>query len=114
MVASHHQRAVEPLDIARSLGFDANGVQSPSQLLLAAQEIGLKGKSMRTRWSRLGKGSLPAIAVLESGDYVVLFRTDGPDNILVADPRKPRPERLDRAQLESVWRRGAVEEKSMG
>jgi subfamily B ATP-binding cassette protein HlyB/CyaB len=104
VVASHHQRAVEPRQLARSLGFDANGVLSSSQLLLAAQEIGLKAKSMHTQWSRLGKVSFPAIAVLESGDYVVLFRTDGPDHILVGDPRKPRPERLERAQLESVWR----------
>jgi ATP-binding cassette, subfamily B, bacterial HlyB/CyaB len=104
VIASHHQRAVEPRQLARALGFDANAVLSRSQLLLAAKEIGLTAKTVTTHWSRLGKITFPAMAILDSGEYVVLFRSDGPDHIVIGDPRKARPERQERAAFEAQWR----------
>lgn len=46
--------------------------------------------------------TLPAIAELNTGEYIVLLRQDSDDHILIGDPRQQRPQRLDRAAFEQI------------
>lgn len=103
IVAGHHQRATDPVQLARALGFDASRACTESDLVLAAKELGLKAKAAAVPWERLPNVALPAVAVLNNGEYVVLLRVDRDEHVLVGDPRVPRPQRLSREAFEAVW-----------
>jgi ATP-binding cassette, subfamily B, bacterial HlyB/CyaB len=103
VVAGHHQRSADPLQLARALGLDPREEISEHQLILAARELGLKAKKVASSWARLGNIGLPAIAQLKNQDYVVLLRRESTDLILVGDPRDPRPRRLTSEQFEEIW-----------
>jgi subfamily B ATP-binding cassette protein HlyB/CyaB len=103
VVAAHHQRSADPLQLARVLGLDPTAPVAEIQLLLAAKELGLKAKVARTPWSRLANHTLPVIAELKEGTYVVLLRCESDGHVLIGDPRAPRPQRLDREQFEALW-----------
>ena len=103
VIAGRHQRAVDPVQLTRALGFDPIAPVTDAQLVLAAKELGLKAKSVRTTWESLPRRSLPVIAELAGGEFVVLLRSDPDGQVLVGDPHKPRPERLSREQLEGAW-----------
>ena len=103
VVAGHHQRAADPQQLARALGYDPNGALLESQLLLAAKELGLAARASTTRWDRLTAITLPAIAELKSGEHVVLLRVERDDHVIVGDPRQLRPQRMDRAAFEQAW-----------
>ena len=104
VVASRYQRPADPLQLARALGLD-QGIETltDTQMLLGAEELGLKAKIARFNWSRLEKCTLPVVAELSQGQHVVLFRRDPDGHVLVGDPRAPRPERLNQQQFEAVW-----------
>jgi subfamily B ATP-binding cassette protein HlyB/CyaB len=85
------------------LGLSSAARVSEAQLLLAAKELGLKAKAGRSGWDRLSKLTLPVIAELNDGEYVLLLRRDPDGQVLVGDPRQSRPQRLSREQLEAVW-----------
>ncbi len=85
------------------MGLDPAVRPTREALILAARELGLKAKSAQSNWNRLVRATLPAIAELDSGEYVVILKTDPDGRLLVGDPRKPRPERVSREELESVW-----------
>ena len=103
VVAGHHQRSADPLQLARALGVDASAPLTEAQLLLAAKELGLKAKMGRSNWSRLSNITLPAIVKLQGGEYVVLLRRDADGHVIVGDPRFPRPQRFDQEQFEERW-----------
>jgi subfamily B ATP-binding cassette protein HlyB/CyaB len=103
VVAGHYQRAADPLQLARALGFDPLAELGETQLLQAAKELGLKAKAAHSNWTRLPNNTLPAIAALKDGGYVVLLRFDSDDYVIAGDPRQPRPQRLDREQFEAIW-----------
>jgi len=96
VVAGQHRRSADPVQLARALGVDPLAEPSEAQLLLAAKELGLKAKSAHSNWSRLPNNTLPAIAALKDGGYVVLLRFDPDGYVIAGDPRQPRPARLDR------------------
>ena len=103
VVAGQHGRAADPLQLARALGWDCAAELSETQLRLAAKELGLQGKPYHASWSRLAHCTLPVIAELTEGGYVVVLRYSADGDVLVGDPRSTRPQRLDRAQFESIW-----------
>lgn len=103
VVAAHHQRSADPLQLARVLGFDPEESLRGDQLLLAAKELGLKAKTVACNWSQLERAVLPAIAELSTGEHIVVLRRDPDSALLVGDPRKGRPERLSRQAFEAVW-----------
>lgn len=102
VVAGRHQRPADPVQLTRALGLNPAAPVTETQILLAAKELGLKAKCARTSWEALPRRSLPVIAELTTGEFVVLLRSDPDGQILVGDPRKPRPERMGRAQLEAI------------
>ena len=93
VVAGHHQRATDPVQLSRTLGLDPTAEVSETQLLLAAKELGLKAKAVHSNWLRLPNNTMPAIAELRDGGYVVLLRYEPDGHLLVGDPRLPRPQR---------------------
>ena len=103
VIAARHQRAADPVQLTRALGFDPTSPVTDAQLVLAAKELGLKAKSVRTRWEGLPRRSLPVIAELKGGEFIVLLRSDPDGQLLVGDPHKPRPERISREEFQAVW-----------
>jgi subfamily B ATP-binding cassette protein HlyB/CyaB len=103
VAAGHHQRSADPVQLARALGFDPSTTLSNSQLLLAARELELKAKVVRSQWDRLSKLTLPAIVEYAEGEYRLLLRREPDGSVLVGDPRLPRPQRLNREQFECGW-----------
>jgi len=102
VIAGRHQCAADPVQLTRALGLNPASPVTDTQILLAAKELGLKAKRAHTSWDTLPRRSLPVIAELNTGEFVVLLRSEPDGRILVGDPRKPRPERMDRAQLEAM------------
>jgi ATP-binding cassette, subfamily B, bacterial HlyB/CyaB len=103
IVAAQHQRAVDPAQLARSLGLSPAAPVTDTSILLAAKDLGLKATACRSTWERLRNATLPVIAELKDGEYAVILRRDADDQILVGDPRNARPERFDKERFEAVW-----------
>jgi len=73
-----------------------------TEILRAAKSLGLKSGRFSSRWERLARTPLPAIAPLKDGSYVVLARADD-TQVLLQDPRAPRPTVLLRESFERAW-----------
>ncbi|MEM5767056.1 MAG: ABC transporter transmembrane domain-containing protein, partial [Bacillota bacterium] len=71
-------------------------------LLRAAKEIGLKAKQTDTILGKLPKLSLPVIAVLNNGQYIVIVKADE-QRVLVFDPYKERPLTLTHEAFAKAW-----------
>jgi len=112
VIAGRHQCSADPVQLTRALGLNVASPVTDTQILLAAKELGLKAKRAHTSWEALPRRSLPVIAELKTGEFVVLLRSDRDGRVLVGDPRKPRPESMDRERLEAIWSGGVVLIKS--
>lgn len=71
-------------------------------LLRAAKELGLKAKKTATVISKLPKLSLPAMALLGNGQWVVIVKADE-QRLLVFDPYKERPLTLPHEAFAKAW-----------
>jgi len=90
---------------AGRLRHDFGGTGGPfgeTEILRAAKALGLKSGRLSSRWSRLGRTPLPAIARLRDGRFVVLARVDE-GKVLVQDPCEPRPAVFTRDAFEQAW-----------
>ncbi len=76
-------------------------------LVRAAQALGLKARLTSTAWDRLDRTTLPAIAEIRDGKFLVLAKAT-PEKILVLDPRERSNKILDRAGFEAIWTRRLV------
>ena len=90
---------VDPAQLRHQLGTDAVDVP---KMLRAAQQLGLKARETRTRWERLARTPLPAIAVLRDGGFLLVGRV-GEDQILVQATGSQRPQMMTRPEFEAVW-----------
>lgn len=112
VIASRHQCSTDPVQLTRALGLNPASPVTETQILLAAKELGLKATCAHTSWDALPRRSFPVIAELKTGEFVVLLRSDRDGRVLVGDPRKPRPESMDRERFEAIWSGGVVLIKS--
>ena len=71
-------------------------------VLRAARKFGLKSRSIKTTWDRLRKTSLPAIAQMHNGDFIVLGQI-AEDKILIQSPSSKGPQTLSRKEFENIW-----------
>src|SRR5437870_10450637 len=94
-----HGLGADPRQIRHSYGAKAIGV---SEMLRCAKQLGLKARAVSTRWERLAKTPLPAIAALKDGRFLILGKV-GADRALVQSPVSPRPSVMSRDELEAVW-----------
>lgn len=83
------------------------GCLGTSEILLAARQLGLQAKFVKTRIERLGRTPLPAVAVFKPtadspGRFVILARVDG-DQVLIQCPKAGRPESLSLAAFAEQW-----------
>ncbi|WP_310450629.1 type I secretion system permease/ATPase [Sulfuritalea sp.] len=72
------------------------------QILLAAKQLGLKARRVRTELSRLPQTPLPALAADAEGRFFILARVDN-DQVLIQDPRVERPQVLSAAEFSARW-----------
>ncbi len=77
-----------------------------AEMLRCAKDLGLKARACRTRWSRLARTPLPAIASLRDGGFLLLAKASG-DKVLVQPPGA-RPALMARAEFLSVWDGGLI------
>jgi len=77
-----------------------------AEILRCAKDLGLKARACRTRWSRLARTPLPAIASLRDGGFLLLAKASG-DKVLVQPPGA-RPALMARAEFLSVWDGGLI------
>lgn len=81
---------------------DSGKLFSEREIILAGREIGLKVRGHESRWERLQKTALPAIAQHQDGHWVIIAACDE-DKILVHDPLEKRPLTLSRELFEKAW-----------
>jgi subfamily B ATP-binding cassette protein HlyB/CyaB len=75
---------------------------SVNDILLAGKSVGLRLRSIRTRWKKLPRLPLPAIARRADGRFVLLAAARD-DEVLVQDMQSRRPSTCSREQFEAVW-----------
>jgi subfamily B ATP-binding cassette protein HlyB/CyaB len=101
MLARFHNIAADADQLAHDFREPGRGFGIP-QILLAAKQLGLKARQVRTDLSRLPQTPLPALAVDLDGHFFILARVDG-DQILIHDPRVERPQVLSAAEFAARW-----------
>src|SRR5262249_31895278 len=69
MVLRFHGVAANPAQIRHQLGMVPVGVP---EMVRTAKQFGLKARVRTTAWSRLAHTSLPAIAALRDGGFLIL------------------------------------------
>jgi len=91
-----------PLDrerVARELG---DAAVDGKKLARLAREIGLEARFARVPRGRLNASTLPAIAALRDGEFVLLARVDEA-RVLVMEPVTGRPAEWSRADFDARW-----------
>ena len=101
MLARFHAVAVEPDQIRHQYG-GSSQLLGKREILLAAKAHGLKAKIVSTRFDRLDRTPLPAIAETIDGTFVILARVDA-DQVLYHDPRIGRPQQCSRDEWLAKW-----------
>jgi ATP-binding cassette, subfamily B, bacterial HlyB/CyaB len=74
----------------------------PHELLRCAKGLGVKSRLVRTKWDRLARTPLPAIARRRDGGFFVLAQVAA-DKVLIQDPLESRPLAIDRDKFEQAW-----------
>lgn len=101
MLARFHQIAADPEQLAHQFKASAEPL-GKSDILLAARQLGLQAKPVKTSLDRLDRTPLPAMAMDSSGGYFILARFDS-DKALIHDPRAERPQVISRDELLARW-----------
>src|SRR5258708_24702531 len=96
--------AADAGQIAHRLGTDKIGAP---EMIRCAKDLGLKARACRADWSRLGSTSLPAIASLRDGGFLLIAKADG-DKALVQSSLAPRPILMTRDELVAIWDGGLI------
>jgi subfamily B ATP-binding cassette protein HlyB/CyaB len=94
-----HGVGADPEQIRHRFGATAIGV---GEMLRCAKELGVKARSVSTRWERLAKTPVPCIAGLKDGRFLILGKV-GDDKALVQSPTSPRPSMMTREEFEAAW-----------
>lgn len=94
----------EPEQLRDRVGEGAVGVK---QMLRCARKFGLKARSLKTKWRRLERSPLPAIACLRDGGFLLLGKANH-EKIIVLAPDSRQPVLMTRAEFEEQWDRRLV------
>jgi subfamily B ATP-binding cassette protein HlyB/CyaB len=73
-----------------------------AEILRCAKEFGLRARVFATDWARLSNTSLPGIAALKDGNFLILGKV-GDGKVLVQAPGSPKPAVVNQAEFEDVW-----------
>src|SRR6201981_1495643 len=98
-ILRYHGIGVDPGQIRHRFGARAIGVP---EMLRCAKELGVNARVVSTRWERLAKTPMPALATLNDGRFLILGKGGG-EQIIPQSPTPPRPTMMSRDELEAVW-----------
>jgi subfamily B ATP-binding cassette protein HlyB/CyaB len=101
ILARFHNLAASPEQLTHEY-LDTDQQFNTPQLLLAAQQLGLKAKAVRSAVERLAHVPLPAIASTADGQFFIIARLEQ-GSILIHDPWQQRPETLSLEDLQARW-----------
>ncbi|HEX9328417.1 MAG TPA: type I secretion system permease/ATPase [Reyranella sp.] len=93
--------AAEPAQLHHQLGMAGKPV-GVVEMLRCARQLGLKARSLSTRWARLARTPLPAIAELRDGSFLLLGKATE-DKVLVHVPGTSQAEIMTQQQFEAAW-----------
>src|SRR6266545_221716 len=93
--------AAEPAQLHHQLGMAGKPV-GVVEMLRCARQLGLKARSLSTRWARLARTTLPAIAELRDGSFLLLGKATE-DKVLVHVPGTSQAEIMTQQQFEAAW-----------
>ncbi len=91
--------AAEAEQLSHRLG---QAVVDASEIVRSARAHGLKARIVKQKWERLAAATLPAIALLKDGGFLILGKA-ADDKVLVQEPLNGRPQLMLRADFEAVW-----------
>jgi multidrug efflux system membrane fusion protein len=75
-----------------------------AEMLRCATELGVRADVRCINWRRLANISLPAIAELRDGGFLIIGRIDRRSHtVLIQHPFSSQPEEIRRSELETVW-----------
>ncbi len=94
-------QAADPEQIKHAYGRGGEPLAA-DDIVRCAKRMGLKAKTVTSRWDRLDRVSLPAIAERKDGRFFVLGRV-GNGKALVQEPGAEAPEVLTQQQFEERW-----------
>ena len=101
MLARFHNIAADADQIAHDFRESGKNLTVP-QLRLAAKQLGLKARHVRTDLARLPQTPLPALAIDPEGRFFILARVDA-GQVLIQDPCVERPQVLSAAEFAARW-----------
>lgn len=101
LIAQFHNIPADATSIRHKLG-RPTGPLSPTDLHLAAKDLGLKVRGVRVRPERLAHTPLPCLALNSDGRHFVLARVDDA-KALIFDPATGQNQILTRQQLDARW-----------
>ncbi len=101
MMVAFLEQAAEPEQLRHQYGQPGRRFDETT-ILRAALDMGFKAKAVDTRWGRLAKTPLPAIAQRKDGSFLVLAKV-ADDQVLVQDPVLGRPETWPAARFREEW-----------
>jgi subfamily B ATP-binding cassette protein HlyB/CyaB len=101
MVARYHGIAASSDELAHEFREDGQPF-SLRDILLAANKLGLKAKSVRSDRSRLDRVPFPALAEGIDGHYMILARADN-NQVLIQIPGKERPDVISTDAFAARW-----------
>ena len=99
LILKFSEIAADPEQIRHRYGSEDFGTL---EILRCAKELGLKARSITSVWEKLVKTSMPCLAELSGGEFVIIGQVTD-NKILIQNPRVGRPQLLDRAEFEAVW-----------
>ena len=73
-----------------------------AEMIRCAKDFGLKARSVRSNWKRLGTTPLPGIALLRDGGCLIVGKASE-SQVLVQNPLSPRPCLMSKDDFETVW-----------
>jgi subfamily B ATP-binding cassette protein HlyB/CyaB len=91
----------EPRELARRHLTGSSGA-SAEDLVRIARKLGLKARIAATKWDRLAKTPLPAIAEDRRGEFVIATRFLD-SKLLVQRPTESRGQLFERSEFEKAW-----------
>jgi subfamily B ATP-binding cassette protein HlyB/CyaB len=101
LLLSLRQRGIgaEVETVRQLCGSDPVGVAA---MLRCAKELGLKARSLTAKWAQLTGVSLPVIAVLQDGGFLLISKVTDHE-VTALQLALPRRRTLTRAEFETAW-----------
>jgi subfamily B ATP-binding cassette protein HlyB/CyaB len=101
LVARFFQLSLDAAQIRHDYG-KTDGLFDATDVVRCAKRSGLLARLSKTRWDRLDRVPMPAIAPLTDGRFVVFARSVG-DKLLIQDPQQAAPQLMTADEMAASW-----------